>query len=518
MVRFGRDRQYILAVVVVFVVASCAISVGVTAQQRPATDEANASAERTMTADEFVRRAADSYDDIEDFSATQTYTVRDRGPSMNASSTTNATVVYNQPDEQRIEYRRGTGEYVRANRYFADTVIYEGTTRTKYNATRNDTEIDHLETETGELPGIVEPASNGSYTDAFVRSFRKHESDYNGGGSFYRGTATVDGRETYVVSYWAVPSVLTTYNQTYYLDQTTFLPVKSVLEIVDDQTTTTQTTIWRNVRVNRGVAEETFDSSQFGGGDHSDENGTNTTNSLVIVGGSADNQVGYTFTYDGTVERSGTAHGAPIDDDAVTVDNDAADPDADTIADGRVTGTLGSGGDAYIVRGNVTGLELDGDASVYSNGKRVDPSAFGGVSGGETTTATTTPPPTATATRTRTATETPTVTSMATATPTTTSTPTRTSTATASRMMATKTEAGNPTATVTVTASSTMTGTISPTPDGDQSATTTTDEGKLLGGNNTGSQTTSSNGPGFGTVVALVAVLTAALLVTKRDA
>ena len=49
---------------------------------------------------------------------------------------------------------------------------------------------------------------------------------------------------------------------------------------------------------------------------------------LVVVGGSAEDKVTYAFTYDGTVERSGESHGAPINDDGVTVD-----PDVDTISE-----------------------------------------------------------------------------------------------------------------------------------------------------------------------------------------
>ena len=78
---------------------------------------------------------------------------------------------------------------------------------------------------------------------------------------------------------------------------------------------------------------------------------TPDADALVIVGGSPESKLDYTFTYEGDIERSGESHGSPIDDSGVTIDDSTDDPDADTVADGRVTGRLGGGGDAYLVSG-----------------------------------------------------------------------------------------------------------------------------------------------------------------------
>lgn len=178
-----------------------------------------------------------------------------------------------------------------------------------------------------------------------------------------------------------------------------------------------------------------------------------TNNALVIVGGSAEHKVTYAFTYDGTVERSGESHGAPIDDDGVTID-----PDVDTISDGRVDGRLGGGGDAYLVDGNVTGLRLDGDARVYLDGREVDPNSFGEVADRET------------------ATRTPTATATTTATP----SPTATATATETAAAAADTASGS--------------------------------DGEVVGGTGT----TTGDGPGFGVAITVLAVVVVALVASRR--
>lgn len=231
------------------------------------------------------------------------------------------------------------------------------------------------------------------------------------------------------------------------------------------------------------------------GGETTTEEPTTETpdhDALVIVGGSPENQLDYTFTYDGDIERSGESHGAPIDDSGVTVDDATDDPDADTVADGRVTGRLGGGGDAYFVSGEITGLELDGDAEVYLNGERVDPARFGGVADEETTTPTPTATPTAMPTPTATSTPTPTPTKTATPASTATVTPTATSTPT-------------PTATTAATATATT-----------ERTANASSEGEILGGTETATETSSSSGPGFGVAAAAVALLAAALVAVVR--
>ena len=215
---------------------------------------------------------------------------------------------------------------------------------------------------------------------------------------------------------------------------------------------------------------------------------------LVIVGGSPESKLDYTFTYEGDIKRSGESHGAPIDDSGVTIDDSADDPDADTVVDGRVTGRLGGGGDAYLVSGEITGLELNGDAEVYLNDERVDPDSFGSVPDDETPTETPT----------RTATPTATATAINTQTPTATSTPTRT---TAPVSATESTAAQTPSTTARTTAAATGMPTASPTEGG----------GQILGGTETTTESSASSGPGFGVAVALVAVLTVALFGMRHD-
>ena len=240
--------------------------------------------------------------------------------------------------------------------------------------------------------------------------------------------------------------------------------------------------------VKYGLTVETSGSAGDGGPDDA--------KALVITGGSPENKVTYRVGFEGGVERSGASHGAPIDDEAVTIDEEI-----DEIGDERIDGRLGGGGDAYLIDGSITGLELDGDARVFVDGEAVDPASFGSVPDQETTTPTATP--TSTATPTPTLTTTPTATTTATPTPTATQTPTPTATATQ-------------TPTVTVTETATPRSTTEPTATETARATTTTANasGEIVGG--TATTTTTSTGPGFGLVGALLAAIVTTVLVWRQ--
>ncbi|WP_237561149.1 PGF-CTERM sorting domain-containing protein [Halococcus sediminicola] len=235
----------------------------------------------------------------------------------------------------------------------------------------------------------------------------------------------------------------------------------------------------------------------------SDDESSNDARSLVIIGGSPENKVSYEVGFEGSAERSGESHGAPIEDRHVTVDRDV-----DEIGDGRIDGRLGGGGDAYLVDGEITGLELDGDAEIYLNGERVAPARFGSVADEETAT----PTPTATVTPTATATPTPTPTETATPTPTPTPTATVTPTATATP---TPTETATPTATAASTATPTATAAATSATT-EVETTNTSGEGRILGGTDTATETSSSSGPGFGVTVAVGALLAVMLVAARR--
>ena len=237
----------------------------------------------------------------------------------------------------------------------------------------------------------------------------------------------------------------------------------------------------------------------------SDDGSSDDARSLVIIGGSPENKVSYEVGFEGSAERSGESHGAPIEDRHVTVDRDV-----DEIGNGRIDGRLGGGGDAYLIDGEVTGLELDGDARVFLDGEEVDPDSLGGVAAEDTTTPTATPTPTPTATPTPTPTET------ATATPTPTTTATQTATATPT---STPTQTATPTATPAVASTDTATTTDTPTQTTTTTANTTTNDtgGQVVGGADAQNETTSSGGPGFGLAGGVVAVLAAIALAVRRD-
>ncbi|EMA43126.1 PPC domain-containing protein [Halococcus saccharolyticus] len=243
----------------------------------------------------------------------------------------------------------------------------------------------------------------------------------------------------------------------------------------------------------------------------SDDGSSGDAKSLVIIGGSPEDKVSYEVAFEGSAERSGESHGAPIEDRHVTVDEDI-----DGIEDGRIDGRLGGGGDAYLIDGELTGLELDGDARVFLDGEEVDPGSFGGVSDEDTATPTPTATPTSTSTPTPTATPTPTPTETATATPTATQTATSTPTATPT---STPTQTATPTTTTTATPTDTATTTDTPThtTTGTGNATTNDTGGQVVGGADGQNETTSSGGPGFGLAGGVVAVLAAIALAVRRD-
>jgi hypothetical protein len=99
-------------------------------------------------------------------------------------------------------------------------------------------------------------------------------------------------------------------------------------------------------------------------------------NHLVIFGGSPGTVVRYEFAVSGRVAKSGDADGAPIADRYVTVNGE------DVLSGNRVRGAVAGGGDAYRYSGDLTAFEIDGDATVYLNGRRVNPNELGGGGGG----------------------------------------------------------------------------------------------------------------------------------------
>ena len=164
----------------------------------------------------------------------------------------------------------------------------------------------------------------------------------------------------------------------------------------------------------------------------------------------------------------------------------------DTVTSSRVTGSTAQGGvDNFTFAGKLTVLDLEGGpAEVYVNGERVDPAEY------QTDTETPTPTPTPTATSTPTATATP--------------SPTPTSTETRTAMQ-----------TSTSTTTSTITSSSSDTPrnmtmTNTQTGDSTESNGQIVGGNETDTESSSSDGPGFGVTIAFVALVITSLFVMQR--
>jgi hypothetical protein len=95
-------------------------------------------------------------------------------------------------------------------------------------------------------------------------------------------------------------------------------------------------------------------------------------NHLVVFGGGPQNVVRYRFAVSGQIRKSRENGGAPIANRHVTID------DEDHISGKRVRGAVAGGGDAYRFSGELTRFRMDGDATVYLNGRHIEPDGGGG--------------------------------------------------------------------------------------------------------------------------------------------
>jgi outer membrane lipoprotein-sorting protein len=132
-----------------------------------------------------------------------------------------------------------------------DIIVSNGTTTTIYDAGNNT--VRTLNTSFG---GMGEMNQTG-YVDTIERTLTQSNVSYE-------GTATVAGEETFVLS--VTPNTTgnaTTGNQTYYLSQESYLPVKTVSEssftFGNETTTTRSTTLLRDLQVNVGLSDSLFE-------------------------------------------------------------------------------------------------------------------------------------------------------------------------------------------------------------------------------------------------------------------
>ena len=216
-------------------------------------------------------------------------------------------------------------------------------------------------------------------------------------------------------------------------------------------------------------------------GDDGNEAGSQLPNTFTVRS-TGEGRVSYTATASGSI-RPGS--GADL--------TGATQPDE--VSGSTASGSTAQGGiDNYTFSGELTDLNLEGGpAEVYVNGERIDPAEYQA-----TPTLTTTPTATPTSTSTPTATPTPTATSTPTSTTTNPATPTVRSTTIS-----------------TVRPTSTVNQSSMPVTDA-QRQTSTEDSGQILNGTDTDAGTSGSSGPGFGVVVAVVALVVTGTLAARR--
>ena len=213
------------------------------------TESESESGSSERSAEDIVQAAQQSYDGIEDFNATlvSTSTVSN---ATGTTETTNATAKLSvkRPGKTRLEYLKPESQA-------GDVIVSNGTATTFYDAGNNT--VRTLNTSFG---GMGDTNQTG-YVDTIERTLT--QSDVS-----YEGTATVAGEETFVLSISPnttgnVTTANTSSNQTYYLSQESYLPVKTVTEssfsFGNETTTTRSTTLLRDLQINIGLSDSLFE-------------------------------------------------------------------------------------------------------------------------------------------------------------------------------------------------------------------------------------------------------------------
>lgn len=201
-----------------------------TVQQDDETDN------ESITAEELLREAEAAYEGYDSFTARQITTATVDGNASNAT----ARVFYERPDRTRIEY---LGPSPQAG----TVVVSNGSQALIYNATNNTVQR-------FDQPRLA--GTGGGFFDSIVRSLR-------GLNTTYRGTETVEGRETYVLTAQSSERPGPNVSQTFYLDAETYFPVqqRSAVTLTQDGETieTDTTTVYANVTLNPDLPADTFD-------------------------------------------------------------------------------------------------------------------------------------------------------------------------------------------------------------------------------------------------------------------
>lgn len=193
----------------------------------------------TSRAEEIIENASERYEEIEDFTAIQE-TTANYGEN---TTTTTADFAYMEPDNLRLEY---TGDGPQAG----TLIVSNGSSTVIYDASNNSVQV--IDT-AGQNVG---QQADAGYLDQILSVLQSSETSYE-------GTETVAGEETYVVSAEPSSAFGGDVSYTYYLDQETYLPIKqhtdSTFTFNGTETNSESTTVLRNVSVDVGLSNETFD-------------------------------------------------------------------------------------------------------------------------------------------------------------------------------------------------------------------------------------------------------------------
>jgi outer membrane lipoprotein-sorting protein len=185
----------------------------------------------------IVQEAARSYANVTGFSATQ---VTNASYGDNTTNTA-AQFYYRKPNDLRINYTAPASQA-------GTLIVANGSSTVIYNATNNTIQVIDTPNVSGQSTG---------YLAGIERTLRASNVSYE-------GTATVAGRETYVLSTSPAGNVGGgEIDRTYYLDQETYIPVKQHVESTftfDNETITSEsTTIFRDLEMNPDIPDATFD-------------------------------------------------------------------------------------------------------------------------------------------------------------------------------------------------------------------------------------------------------------------
>lgn len=220
-----------------------------------------------LTAEAVVERARASYADIEDFTAVLTSTSTFSEETVN----TTANFSFKRPDKVRFEFRAPKDQA-------GNLIVSNGTNTVFYNAPINSYRVLSSENASGMESQGGQPGLSVGYFDALNRTFDVSKVTFE-------GTATVNGRETFVLSLQpqreggsevgtatggsgetrvengieSGPESEFSPNITLFLDQETYIPIERRSTTSFGNDTTSTVTRLRNLSVNVGLSDEHFE-------------------------------------------------------------------------------------------------------------------------------------------------------------------------------------------------------------------------------------------------------------------